>query len=128
MVLMALRRQLKKVTKAGRDESGSYRVAKRRGGGQSDHLPLPMRSPALESLGRREPARAKAKNASGRVGQTRAGASQGGASPAPTRRRRVSYAVEESLARPVVARKSLPRVRGRAEQGMVGQAQSHRGG
>ncbi|HYT33678.1 MAG TPA: hypothetical protein VEL69_01465, partial [Ktedonobacteraceae bacterium] len=80
MVLMALRRQLKKVTKAGRDESGSYRVAKRRGGGQSDHLPLPMRSPALESLGRREPARAKARNASGRMGQTRAGASQGGAS------------------------------------------------
>jgi cell division protein FtsW len=122
-MVLGFRRQLKKVTKAGRDESGSYRVAKRRGGGQSDHLPLPMRSPALESLGRREPARAKARNASGRAGQARAGAS-----PVPTRRRRVSYAVEESLARPIVARKSLPRVRGWAEQGMAGQAQSQRGG
>ena len=125
-MVLGFRRQLKKVTKARRDESGSYRVAKRRGGGQSDHLPLPMRSPALLSLGRREPARDKARNArnaGGRAGQARVGAS-----PVQTRKRRVSYAVEESLARPVVARKSLPRVRGRAEPGMAGQAQSQRGG
>src|SRR5450759_2055483 len=98
-MVLALRRHLKKVTKAGRDEAGSYRVAKRRRGGQSDHLPLPMRSPALESLGRKEPARAKARNASDRAGQarvaqTRVVQARAGASPAPTRRRRVSYAVE----------------------------------
>ena len=91
------RRQLKKVTKARSSQSP------RRVGRQKDHLPLPMRSPALESLGRKVPGRAIAGTRSVR------GNSKGSAVPA----RRVRYAAEESLARPALPRKSLPRAKSR---------------
>ena len=68
-----------------------------------DHLPLPMRSPALESLGRKVPGRAIAGTRSVRGNSKR--------SAAPVRR--VSYAAEESLARPALPRKSLPRAKSR---------------
>src|SRR6266516_3244569 len=96
-MVLGFRRQLKKVTKARSSQSP------RRVGRQKDHLPLPMRSPALESLGRKVPGRAIAGTRSVR------GNSKGSAVPA----RRVRYAAEESLARPALPRKSLPRAKSR---------------
>lgn len=97
------RRQLNKDIKkrSARVSGKAGRQAGRRS--RIDHLPLPMRSPALESLGRKVPGRAIAGTRSVR------GNSKRSAVPA----RRVSYAAEESLARPAPPRKSLPRPKSR---------------
>lgn len=82
------RRQLNKSTKAR--SSQTSRHAER----QRDHLPLPMRSPVLESMERRKADLASTSR------------SKGTAAPG----RRVSYAADESVAvHPAMPRKSLPR-------------------
>ncbi|HEY6409317.1 MAG TPA: putative lipid II flippase FtsW [Ktedonobacteraceae bacterium] len=112
-MVLGFRRQLKKVTKTERDKARLYPVAMRRVGRQNEHLPPPMRSPAL---GKRAPGRASVRNVkgNGRAGQGWAGQAQ------PLR-------AEGALARPVMARKSLPRARVRS-QSRVGQVQPLRTG
>jgi len=88
------KRSVRMSGKAGRQAGRQSRI---------DHLPLPMRSPVLESLGGKVPGRAIAGTRSVRGNSER--------SAVPTRR--VSYAAEESLARPALPRKSLPRAKSR---------------
>jgi cell division protein FtsW len=107
-MVLGFRRQLNKGERArsgaGRDKAGPYVQAPRRAGKRNDHLPLPMRSPALDSLGRRSPGRASAGVRSVRGN---------GRSPAASTSR-VNYAAEESVARLATPRKSLPRAKGLA--------------
>jgi cell division protein FtsW len=93
LMVPGFRKQLNKGTKA-RSSQASRHAGRRR-----DHLPLPMRSPVLESMERR-----KADLLSTRGASTNR--SRGTAAPT----RRVSYAADESVAvRPAMPRKSLPR-------------------
>lgn len=104
-MVLGFRRQLKKDIK-----KRSARVPGQAGRQmRNDHLPLPMRSPALESLGRKAHGRARAGTSSVR--------GNGQRPAAPTRR--VGYAAEEVLARPALPRKSLPRAKSRVANSVL---------
>src|SRR5207302_7138329 len=82
--------------------------ASRRGGRQKDMLPPSMRSPALESIERQGERAATGKRPAVSTG-------------------RVRYAAEETLARPTLPRKSLPRYKGKSTLAVPSQQQQSTG-